>query len=135
MPRWLKTRGPSPEPNRAALYAVPAIPRRGVRRLRARGRLAAENRLYARVIGLPGADEKPELELGFASRPGARIDDPASVRRDPVREATVTRERVHQLPEEPLVAELELQCHLSLIVGDAPVRLPTGTSDPSSTSG
>jgi hypothetical protein len=40
----------------------------------------------------------------------------------------VTRERVHQLPEEPLVAELELQCHLSLIVGDAPVRLPTGTS-------
>ena len=135
MPRWLKTRGPSPEPNRAALYAVPAIPRRGVRWRPARGRLTAENRLYARVIGLPGADEKSELELGFASRPGARIDDPASVRRDPVREATVTRERVHQLPEEPLVAELELQCHQSLIVGDAPVRLPTGTSDPSSTSG
>ena len=87
--------------------------------------LAAENGDYARVIRLPGAKEEPELELSFARRPSAWIDDPAHVGRDPVREATVTRERVHKLPEELLVAELELQRHFLPIVGDAPGRLPT----------
>ena len=87
--------------------------------------LAAENGDYARVIRLPGAKEEPELELSFARGPRARIHDAAHVGRDPVREATVTRERVHQLPEELLVAELELQRHLIPIVGDAPGRLPT----------
>ena len=90
--------------------------------------LAAENGDYARVIRLPGAKEEPELELSFARRPSAWIDDPAHVGRDPVREAAMTNERVHQLPEELLVAELELQCHLPRIVGDAPGRLLTKTS-------
>ena len=59
------------------------------------GRLGAENRGHAGVVGLPGADEELKLELRLARRPGARIDDPAHVGRDPVREATLTRERVH----------------------------------------
>ena len=77
------------------------------------------------MLGLPGADEEPQLELGFARCPIARVDDPADVGGDPVRETTLTRERVHEFPEELLVAELELQRHHLPIVRDAPGPLPT----------
>jgi len=86
-------------------------------------------------MGLPGADEESDLEPGFTRRPTAWKDDPARVRSDSIREATVARQCADQVAEELLVAELELQGHLPLIVVDSRRLLPARTSEPGPTSG
>jgi hypothetical protein len=86
-------------------------------------------------MDLPGADEEADLEPGLTRRPTARKDDPADVGSDSIREATVARQCAHQVAEQLVVAELELQSHLPLIVADPARLLPARTSEPGPTSG
>jgi hypothetical protein len=86
-------------------------------------------------MDLPGADEESDLEPGFTRRPTAWKDDPAHVGSDSVREATVVRKCAHQVAKQLVVAELELQSHLALIVVDSARLLPARTSELGPTSG
>jgi hypothetical protein len=76
------------------------------------------------VVYLPGADKKSDLEPRLTRSPAAWKDDPAHIGTDPIGEATVARQSDHQVAEELVVAELELQGHLQLIVIDSAPLLP-----------
>ena len=83
--------------------------------------------------GLPGADEKPDLEASLVRSPAAGSHHPACVRADSVREAALERQGVHQLSEQVLVVELECERHLESIVGEGASVLPPRTSEPGKT--
>ena len=120
MPRRRETDGTG-DPHRAPKHAAPAIPRLCVRE----ARLEAEDRLRARMMRLPGADEEPDLELSFAGVASAGTYDSACHWGDPVREATVARQVTHQVGEESLVVELDSQRHLQELSTPAVPRVPT----------